>query len=161
MEFEAKIKQMPEQNVACIRHVGPYPQIGKAIEKILAWAGPKGLIQFPRTRLLSVYHDNPKTVDTGELRSDACLTVPEGTTVDGDIKTTKIPGGTFAVAHVEIDSTEYGDAWDKLIGEWIPESRYEVDYPSDRLCYELYLNNPEQHPEKKHIVDLCEPVRKK
>jgi len=161
MKFEAQIREMPELNVACIRHVGPYPNIGQAIEKIFAWAGPKGLIQLPKTQCLAVYHDDPKTVDAGELRSDACLTVPKGTAVDGDVMTTKIPGGTFAVAHVEIDSTEYGDAWDKLVGEWIPESGYEVDYPSDRLCYELYLNDPAQHPEKKHIVDICEPVRKK
>lgn len=38
---------------------------------------------------------------------------------------------------------------------------HEVDCPADGLCYELYLNDPDQHPEKKHIVDVCEPVRKR
>ena len=161
MKFEAEVKELPERTVACIRHVGPYNEIGKAIEKVFAWAGPKGLIQFPKTQLLAVYHDDPSNVDTSELRSDACLSVPEGTEVDGEAKTMKIPGGLFAVAHVEIDVTQYGEAWDKLVGEWIPESGYEPDYPSDRLCYDLYLNDPDQHPEKKHIVDICEPVRKK
>jgi len=28
------------------------------------------------------------------------------------------------------------------------------------MCYELYLNDPKQHPEKKHIVDICEPIKK-
>ena len=161
MKFEATIKELPERFVACIRHVGPYPEIGKAIEKVFAWAGPKGLIQFPKTQVLAVYHDDPSKVDASELRSDACLTVPEGTPADEDVKTMKIPGGLFAVAHVEIDQGEYGDAWDKLLGEWIPESGHEPDYPSDRLCYELYLNDPDRHPEKKHIADICEPVRKK
>lgn len=161
MKFEAQIKEMPEFNVACIRHIGPYPEIGNAIEKVFAWAGPKGLIQFPRTQVLAVYHDDPSKVDASELRSDACLTVPDGTAADGDVGTMKVPGGLFAVAHVEIDQSEYGDAWDKLLGEWVPENGYEPDYPSDRLCYELYQNDPDQHPEKKHIVDICEPVRKK
>lgn len=158
MKFEAQIKELREHNVACIRHVGPYNQIGQAIEKIFGWAGPKGLIQFPKTQLLAVYHDDPSKVDVSELRSDACLSVPEGTEVDGDINTMTIPGGLFAVAHVELDPSEYGDAWDKLIGEWMPENGCEPD--EGRHCYELYLNDPDQHPEKKHIVDICEPVKK-
>ena len=157
MKFQAEVKELPERFVACIRHVGPYPEICKAIEKIFQWAGPKGLIQFPKTEVLAVYHDNPEEVAAVELRSDACITVPEGTIADGDVKTMKIPGGTFAAAHVEIDQSEYGEAWDKLIGEWIPGNGCTPD--CERLCYELYLNNPEEHPEKKHIVDICEPVK--
>ena len=159
MKFEAEVKERPELNVACIRHVGPYPEIGKVIEKIFAWAGPKGLIQFPKTQVLAVYYDDPEKVDASQLRSDACITVPEGTPVDGEVKTMKVPGGLFAVAHVEIDISEYGAAWVKLCGEWMPENGYRRD--DSRLCYELYLNDPDQHPEKKHIVDICEPVLSK
>jgi AraC family transcriptional regulator len=159
MNFEAEVKELPERFVACIRHVGPYQEIGKAIEKIFQWAGPKGLIQFPKTVSLAVYHDNPETVDPSELRSDACLTVPEGTEVDGDVNTMRIPGGLFAVAHVEIDPSEYGEAWDRLVSDWMPENGYSPD--TERMCYELYLNDPDQHPEGKHIVDICEPVKPK
>jgi AraC family transcriptional regulator len=158
MKFTAEVKQLPERNVACIRHIGSYSKIGQTIEKLFAWAGPRGLIQFPKTELLAVYHDNPETVAPTELRSDACITVPEGTSPDGEAQTMKIPGGLFAVAHVEIDVKEYGEAWDRLVGEWIPENGFVPD--EERLCYELYLNDPDEHPEKKHIVDICEPVRK-
>jgi len=158
MQFTAEVKELPERNVACVRHVGPYNKIGEAIERIFQWAGPKGLIRFPKTQCLAVYHDSPEEVDTSELRSDACLAVPSGTEVDGDVKTMTVPGGLFAVAHVEIDVSEYGEAWDKLVGEWMPENGYEPD--CERMCYELYLNEPDQHPEKKHIVDICEPVRR-
>ena len=156
MKFEAKIKELPERTVAYVRHIGPYNQIGEAFGRIFAWAGPKGLIQFPETQTLAVYHDDKGTTDASELTSDACITVPEGTSVDGDVKTTKIPGGLFALAHVEIDGSEFGAAWDKLVGEWMPENGCTPD--ESRLCYELYLNDQEQHPEKKFIVDICEPV---
>jgi len=158
MKFEAEVKKLPERNVACVRHVGPYNEIGEAIGRVYAWAGPKGLIRFPQTECLAVYHDDPCKVDASELRSDACLTVPEGTEGDGTASVMKIPGGLFAVAHVEIGASEFGDAWDKLVGEWIPENGVAPD--DGRLCYELYLNDHEQHPEKKFIVDICEPVRK-
>ena len=157
MKFEAGVKELPERFVACVQHVGPYPEIGKAIEKIFQWAGPKGLIQLPKTQALAVYHDDPHEVAPERLRSDACLTVPEETQVDGDVRTMRIPGGRFAVAHVEIDASEYGEAWDKLVGEWMPANGCEPD--ESRMCYELYLNDSKQHPESKHIVDLCEPVR--
>ena len=157
MKFEATVKELPEHNVAYVRHIGPYNQIGEAPKKIFAWAGPKGLIQFPATQSLAVYHCDKEKVDASELQSDACLTVPEGTEADGDVKTTKIPGGKFAVAHVEIDGSEFGEAWDKLVGEWMPENGLKPD--ESRKCYELYLNDHEQHPEKKFIVDICEPIQ--
>ena len=156
MKFEAEIKELPEHHVAYVRHIGPYPQIGQAFTRIFEWAGQKGLLQFPKTQSMAVYYGGPEQVAESELQSDACLTVPEGTPEEGEVKIMKIPGGKFAVAHVEIDVSEYGAAWDKLLGEWMPEQGLEFD-PA-RKCYEWYLNNPDQHPEKKHIVDICEPV---
>jgi AraC family transcriptional regulator len=156
MKFSVEVKQMPEWNVVYARHIGAYNKIGGAFERVFKWAGPRGLVRFPETKSLAVYHDSPEVTDPSKLRSDACLTVPPGTKVDGEIGTMKIPGGLFAVAHVEIEVTQFGEAWDKLIGEWMPKSGYQ---PDDRLCYEVYLNDPDAHPEKKWIVDICEPVR--
>jgi AraC family transcriptional regulator len=156
MKFSVEVKQMPEWNVVYARHIGAYSKVGEAFERVFKWAGPRGLVRFPETKSLAVYHDSPEVTDPSKLRSDACLTVSTGTKVDGEIGTMKIPGGLFAVAHVEIEVTQFGEAWDKLIGEWMPKSGYQ---PDDRLCYEIYLNEPENHPEKKWIVDICEPVR--
>ncbi|MCX6093649.1 MAG: GyrI-like domain-containing protein [Candidatus Bipolaricaulota bacterium] len=156
MKFNVEVKQMPEWNVIYARHVGAYNKIGEAFDRVFKWAGPRGLVRFPETKSLAIYHDSPEVTDPSKLRSDACLTVPPGTKVDGEIGTTKVPGGLFAVAHVEIDVTQFGEAWDKLLGEWMPKSGYQ---PDDRMCYELYLNDPDTHPEKKWLVDICEPIR--
>jgi AraC family transcriptional regulator len=156
MKFSVEVKQMPEWNVIYVRHIGAYNKIGEAFERVFTWAGARGLVRFPETKSLAVYHDSPEVTDPSKLRSDACLTVPPGTKVDGEIGTMKVPGGLFAVAHAEIDVTQFGEAWDKLVGEWMPKSGYQ---PDDRMCYELYLNDPDTHPEKKWIVDICEPIR--
>ncbi len=42
------------------------------------------------------------------------------------------------------------------MGVWLPSSGYQ---PDDRQCFEMYLNDPEQHPQKKHLVEIWEPVR--
>jgi AraC family transcriptional regulator len=87
---------------------------------------------------------------------DVAITVPEDTTVDGEIGKTTIPGGQYAVGHFELSPERYGDAWNSLFGGWLPESGYQ---PADGPCYESYLNDPKQHPEGKHIVDICVPVK--
>ncbi len=156
ISMEVEVKQMPEMHVAYVRNIGLYNTIGKAFERLMQWAGPRNLLQFPKTKSLGVYHDDPKVTDPDKLRADACITVPEDTEVDGDIGKTTIPGGLFAVAHVEITKDQFTESWDKLMGEWLPESGYQ---PDDRMCYELYLNDPKDHPEGKFIVDICEPVR--
>lgn len=156
IEMNVEVKELPELHVAYIRHIGPYHEIPEAFKKLDRWAGPRGLINFPETKFLGVYHDNPEITEASKLRSSACITVPEDTPVEGEVGKMTIPGGLFAVAHVEINEDQYAEAWDKLMGEWFPESGYQ---PDDRMCYELYLNDPKQHPEGKHIVDICEPVR--
>ena len=159
-DVKIEVKEMPDLHVAYVRHIGPYQGDSDLFEnlwkKLMTWAGPRGLLRFPETKCLSVYHDDPKVTDDSKLRTDVCISVPEDTEVDGEIGKMTVPGGAFAVAHFEIDADQYGEAWDLVMGGWMPESGYQ---PDDRLSYELCLNNPKEHPEHKHIVDICVPVK--
>lgn len=155
IKMAVEVKELPELHVAYIRHVGPYNTIGKAFGKLMGWAGPRGLLRFPETKVLAVYHDNPDVVEEAKLTSSACITVPKATPVAGGAETMTIPGGLFAVAHVEIASDQFGAAWNALM-QWLSTSGYQ---PDDRMCYEVYLNDHEAHPEKKFILDICEPIR--
>jgi len=156
MEIEVDVREFPPMHVAYVRHVGPYQEIGNAFKRLMRWAGPRRRLWTPETKILGVYHDNPDLTPVDKLRAEACIIVPEGTKTRGDIGTMTIPGGTFAVAHAEIDGTQYGEAWDRLICDWLPQSGYQ---PDARMCFEMYLNDPRKHPEGKHVVDICEPVR--
>lgn len=156
MVFRVEVREEPARHVAYIRHIGSYSEIGKAIVRLARWAGPRRLFRDPDTRFLAIYHDSPDVTPMDRLRSDACITVPEGTKVKRDIGLMTLPGGTYAAAYVEIDVSQYGEAWDRLFSDWLPESGYQ---PDDRPCYELYLNDPRKHPKNKHILEICEPVR--
>jgi len=155
MVFSVEVVERPELCVAYVRHQGPYNRIGESFGRLFQWAGPRGLFT-PDTQILSIYYEDPDLTPVELLSSDACMTVPEGTRTDREIGAMRVPGGLFAAAHVETDETQYGEAWDRLLSEWLPQSGYQ---PDDRLCYELYRNRPEDHPEKKHILDICEPIR--
>ncbi len=158
--IQIEVKEVPDRHVAYVRHIGPYKGDYKLFEnlfnKLMKWAVPRDLLKFPETQMLSVYYDDPEITVEEKLRVDACITVPQETIVDGSIGKTTIPGGKFAIAHFEIDTQEYEDAWKVVYGDWLPQSGFQ---PDDKPCYELYLNNPEEHPEKKHIVDIYVPVK--
>lgn len=159
-DIEIHVKDVPEMHVAYVRHIGPYAGNGQLFAemfgKLMRWAGPRGLLRFPETKMLSIYYDDPNVTEESRLRVDCALTVPAETSAEGEIGRTTLPGGKYAVAHFELNPEEYGDAWKLVMGGWFPESGFQ---PDDRPCFELYLNDPKQHPEGKHIVDICVPVR--
>ncbi len=160
IKTDVEVKEMPELDVAYVRHIGPYKGdsdlFGRLFEQLMKWAGPRDLLSFPETQILSVYYDDPDITDDDKLRVDACITVPKETPAEGKIGRMSIPGGKYAVAHFEIDVDQYEDAWNMVFGGWLPESGYQ---PADGPCYELCLNLPAEHPEGKHIVDICVPVK--
>ncbi len=156
MVFHVEVRDVSERHVAYLRHVGPYDEIGRSFARLMHWAGPRRLLRFPETKVLAIYHDHPGVTPVDRLRADACITVPEGTRPHRDIGTMTVAGGRFAVGYAEIAATQYGEAWDRLYADWMPESGYQ---PDDRSCYELYLNDPGAHPEAKHIVEIHQPIR--
>lgn len=155
-----QVKELPQMNLAYVRHIGPYKgnaHVFKSmITQLMKWAGPRGILENPETQMLCIYHDNPELTDEGKLRISMCLTIPENTPVDGAIGNMTLDGGMYAMARFELGVNDYQDAWNTVYGTWLPESGYE---PDDRPCFELYLNDPEQHPEHKSIVEICIPVR--
>jgi AraC family transcriptional regulator len=60
------------------------------------------------------------------------------------------------MARVKIPPEGYMEAWDSLMGGWLPSSGYQ---PDDRPCFEIYHNDPKTDPEGLHDVELCLAVR--
>jgi len=158
-QISAEVKELPAMTVAYVRHVGDYKGnqelFGKLIGKLMKWAGPRGLLQEKNLQLLSVYYDDPEITDNDKLKLDVCITIPKNFKVDGEIGKMIISGGKYVVARFEIKAKEFKDAWNLLYKNWLPNSGFQ---PDDKPCYELYHNDPKEHPEGKHIVDICIPV---
>jgi len=158
---QVEVKDMPELHVAYIRFIGSIKEnqeaIGNLYEKLMNWAAPRGLLRFPETKVLAVYPDHLKLTEDDKRRTDACITVTEDTPAEGEVGRMVVPGGKCAVARLELVGTEdFFEAWDTVYGEWMPGSGYQ---PDDRPGYEIYLNEPKEHPEGISITDLCAPVR--
>ncbi|WP_394833360.1 AraC family transcriptional regulator [Pendulispora rubella] len=149
------IEEMPEFRLATVRHVGPYHRISEAFARLGALAGPAGLFQGPPPKMLAIYHDDPETTAPENLQSDAGLTVTAGVRVpDGTVEMT-IPAGRYAHATHVGPYTELGDAWNRLMGGWLPQSGHRV---GDGPTYEVYRNNPTNAAPHELITDLYLPV---
>ncbi len=68
MKMAVEVREMPALHVACVRHIGPYNKIITAIEKVMKLADSQGLLNFPETKLLGVFHDDPSIVEESQLR---------------------------------------------------------------------------------------------
>ena len=155
MEKNIAVKEMPAMDLIYCRHVGQFDQIGGAYEKLFKWAGPRGLLKFPETKTVTVYHDDPKVVEIEKLRQSACITVDEDARPEGEFGKMHLPGGKYAVGSFKVKPHQFGEAWDAVC-RWLADSGYQ---PSDGYPYEYY---PEEHTNENpptFTVDICVPVK--
>jgi len=157
---EPEITELKERNSACVSFVGNYLGNASVFEelfgRLFSWAGPKQLMGQD-TLLMSAYYDDPGVTAPEELKLDVCMTIADDVQVEGDIKKKKLPGGKYVVMRAELTGPqEYAPAWEKIV-EWVVQNRLDIDL--SRASYEIYLNLPEEHPEKHHILDICMPVK--
>lgn len=148
------IQEKPEIQVIYCRHTGAFDQIGKAYEKLMRWAGPRGLVG-PDTHGITVYHDDPSVTEIEKVRQSACIPVQTEVKVEGEIGKMNIPAGKYAVGHFEIEAHQFEQAWNTMC-LWFTESGYE---PGEGYSYEYYYNNHSGKPDHRFVLDICIPVR--
>ncbi len=151
-----EVCELEPRNVAYVSYVGNYMGNVAIFEelfgKLCAWAGPQGLLDAG-AKFSASYQDDPQTTPPEELRLELCLEVPEGTVGEGEVGIKILPGGKYVVLHAEISKPEeYGLTWEWVV-QWLSENNLEIDM--SRPSYEMYLNNPNEHPEGLQILDIC------
>lgn len=155
MKANIEIKEMPEMEAIYCRHIGPFHLIVQAYEKLIKWAEPRGLYNQNVTKTATVTHDDPSVTDLDKIRQSACIIVDKDVKVEGEIGKMIIPGGKYVVGYFEIGTDEFQKSWNTMC-KWFTESGYQQ---ADGCTYELYHNSHRTHPDNKHIVDICIPIK--
>ncbi len=140
--MDVRIEKLPPKRVAFVRNIGPYQEAGKAWEKLMAWAGPRGLFN-PNASCLGLCHDDPDVTPADKIRYDACLAVGDDFEGEGEIGVQEISGGNYAIARHNGPYENLADTYAALCGQWLPSSGHE---PRDAPPFEVYLNNPQDTP---------------
>lgn len=154
MDCTFEIKTLEPKHVIYARHTGAFDKMGEAFQRLMQWAYPRGLVKGMPC-LGAVYLDDPEITPTDKLQSDAFLVVDEDVKVEGGIGKYTITGGRYAVGRFEIAMSEFGEAWQSMCELITNNGCVSID----GFHYEMYLNNAEEHPEKKFLVDICIPVK--
>jgi len=154
---EVEVKGLPKMTLVYVRNIGPYngdPQMFQQLrDKLFTWAAARGLMNLDSTRFLVLYHDNPTTAVSSNLRMSLCLTVPENTKVDGEIGRMVLEEAKYAVAQFELRGSEFELAWQWVYGQWLPNSGYQ---PDDKPYFEQYAAPPQNGI---YSIELCLPVK--
>ncbi len=153
--MDVTIHLLEPLRVGSLLHVGPYHEIGPAFEKLAGIAGQAGLFGQPGVAMLGIYHDDPNTTPPNELRSHAAATVPEGTPVPEGLEEMVVPAGRYA-CYTHVGPYEgLPGAWQRLVGEWLPESG---ETWGTGASLERYLNDPGQVPPEQLRTELRIPL---
>ncbi|HEY7671623.1 MAG TPA: GyrI-like domain-containing protein [Gammaproteobacteria bacterium] len=152
--YRVELVDLPTLRVATIEHRGDYRLANKSFERLMTIAATTGLLT-PATRTIGIYHDDPEAVPEPELRSAACITVPDGWAPTRELKEGRIEAGRYArIVHTG-PYTELETAYDWLYRSWLPASACD---PRDLPCLEEYLNDPRQVPAKDLETAVLLPV---
>ncbi|BAB04120.1 AraC family transcriptional regulator [Halalkalibacterium halodurans] len=153
------IKELPDYEVAFVRHVGSYLETYKAWATLGAWASENRL-DPPQSYFIGISLDDPKEVEEHLCRYDACVTLPEGFTKKPheDIQFKGLSGGTYALYSFYDRVDKLGIVYQSIFTQWLPASGFVAD---DKPSLEFCMNDPALDPEGKAKVDLYIPIRKK
>jgi AraC family transcriptional regulator len=158
-----EVINMPDIPIAYVRHKGAYNPLDKVLfqslfSTLMAWAVPAGLFNPPLTKAMTVYSSgHPDITEPENLCVDACISIDQHVAVNGEIGKRVIPGGRYAVLKLhEARLEECAVAWSEMFDHWLLDSGYE---PGEGAYYCSHLNDPEQHPEKLHSVEMYLPVK--
>ncbi len=152
--MDVRIERMEPMRVAFVRHVGPYPEVGTAWERLCTQLGKDGLLG-PGTKFIGICYDDPEVTPPDKVRYDACVTVESDFEAQDDVGVQTVGGGEYAVTtHVGPYDT-LGQTYAMLLGQWLPRSGREL---RSEPSLEFYLNAPESTDPEDLITDIYAPL---
>jgi len=153
--MDVTIETLPARRLATVRHLGPYPQIAEAFHRLGTIAAEDGLYARVDPPMLALYHDDPETAPPADLRSDAALVVRDGVELPPGLSEVTLSAGRYAKASHRGAYSGLGNAWARLMGEWLPRSGFRVGAgPS----YEVYVTDPRITATEDLVTDLYVPL---
>lgn len=157
LEAPMNVKLVDRQptTVAYLRHLGAYGEpISVFWQKtVYPWLVTNDLLEQPR---YGISHDDPSITAAEHCRYDAGAEVPPHFVSSGKAFKTTIPGGRYAVLGFKGSLAEVGEAWTRLLRDWLPSSGLQLD---NRPCFEYYPKGS-TYDSKTGVFDceICIPI---
>lgn len=156
-ERAVEIVELDSLRVAAWPHQDSYNAIGDSFQKLTAWAVGRQLMS-PQARMFGLYFDDPDSRPLADLRSEACIEVPESFTLqagDVPVRLTHTSAGRCARMVFTGSYAELNTAYRWLYQAWLPASGHET---GDQPPMEEYLNDPRSCPPAQWQTAICIPL---
>jgi AraC family transcriptional regulator len=154
-QMTVHVKEFPLRRVAFVRHIGPYRQVGGAWAKLMSWAVARNLL-CPNTLAIGVAHDDPDVTPADKIRYDACITVDQAFTAEGEVGVEEVGGGEYAVTTHHGPYQNMSQTLARLCGEWLPTSGREL---RSSPCLAIPRNFPHDTPADELLTDIYMPLQ--
>jgi AraC family transcriptional regulator len=158
--LKVKEKYFHDMYIAYVRHIGFYAEDPKLFQslhkKLIKWAKPAGVINYPETKDVVIYHDSLGITEDDKLRISVGITIPENTKVAGEIGSLCISKGRYISCSFKVHYNEYGKAWKQVFRNILPQRGLQ---PDDGYCFELYPLNCYNRVKDSTSVDICVPTK--
>ena len=151
---DVRLEDFGPKRVAFLRHVGPSNEVAPAWQKLMSWAGWRGLIRSA-PMLLGIVYDSPDITSEAKLRYDAAMVVGEDVHGEGEIGIQEITAGQYAVLLHIGPYSNINQTYDRLFGDWLPSSGCE---PASIPAFERYLNTPYDTAPENLRTDIYVPL---
>lgn len=154
--MKVSIVTLPAVRVAYHRRMGVY---GSGVSRfwsdtVLPWMQSNGLAD---AKCYGVAYDDPTLTPPGKCRYDACVELPLDHSTIGRADVMDLPGGRYALAQFKGEPLSIGDAWTRLLRDWLPSSGFQCD---DRPSFEMFAVSTALDPRTGEFsCDICIPVR--
>ncbi len=150
-EFNAGIETIDSMYVASLSMMGPYSEMNKPFNEMMAWFGKNKL--EPTGAPFVVYYDDPTKVKPESTKYEVCFPVAPGVKGDKQVQVKKF-------GPVQVAATIYTGPYDKIgptygkLFTWIINNKYQVV----GAPHEFYLNDPAKVPAESLKTKVAIPV---
>lgn len=156
--LQVRVERRPARQVAYIRHVGPYGDVGGSISETFAalqrWAGLRGVLAAG-TSYLGVCPDNASTTPARHCVYDACIALDGDVAEDEIVSVQTIPPGTYAVLPVACPPQQLNRMWSWFYSDWLPASGRTAAF---RPSYEFFPHVGAAPVSPHRGAELCLPL---
>jgi AraC family transcriptional regulator len=153
--MEVRIEKIEQKRVAFMRHVGPYQEVGATWQKMMAFAGPRGMCR-PGMMCMGLCHDDPEVTPPDKIRYDVCLTVGDDFQPEGEVGVQDVFGGEYAVTRLIGPYEQLANTYAELCGQWLPSHGRE---PRPGPTVEVYHNSPQTTSPENLVTDVYVPLQ--
>jgi AraC family transcriptional regulator len=148
--MDIAIRSRRSSTVACVSHTGFSSGISGAFARLLSGMGGPGA----SGRLLTIFHDDP-AVSPARQRAAAAVELDDRCASPGSpVETGSLPAGTYAVLEHTGPYSELPAAWIAFAAEIAERGMKASRGPR----FEVYLNSPEDVPERDLLAELHLPI---